>query len=373
MFNWQDQGIILRPDQDFELSSINDEVGNIQNFTSPAIPLGDGRWRIWYSAYPEGNYKRFNIAYAEGVPGKKMQKYQACLSPGDAPETMFSISNLPAGWRPIQPVLIRVPDAKFKLYFWAHAPGIVRYLCAESNDGRNFKVIDPYKPCLYHPNDRAVEKKMSGTEGLTNVKKTERPEGEPSAPVHLICNDATNVYLLPDNTFELYTVQLVPISENSPAYVEHDNLKGMIRVIERRTSKDGLSWSNPKVVIRPDAKDPADLQFYYLSVTYCNNTRIGILGHYRVKAQTMDFEFCFSKDGINWERPYRKPCFPRSLQHDGLYGIYAPHSIVKYDSLYYLFYTGTNQTHNKKYNKGQREVNIRLAIAEDISLNFLKI
>lgn len=363
---WQKKGIVLRPDQDFELSHSANAIGNIQNFTSPAIPLGNDHWRIWYSAYPDSDHRRFNIAYAEGSPDGKMQKFQACLDSGVAPKTMFSISNLPENWRPIQPVLINIPGKGYKLYFWAHAPGIVRYLCAESEDGHNFVVVNAGNPCLYHPNDRAVEKKISGTEGLTSVSKTVRPANEPPAPEYLISNDATNVYLLPDNTFEMFTVQLVRISADSAAHVPHDNLMGMIRVIERRTSTDGLNWSPPETVIRPDGKDPADLQFYYLSVTHCDGFRIGILGHYRAMAQTMDFEFCFSKDGVNWERPYRKPCFPRSVELDGLYGIYAPHSIVKHGSLYYLFYTGTNQTHNKKCHRGTPEVNIRLAVTEKL-------
>jgi hypothetical protein len=371
MIKWRDMGVIMRPEQDFERDSSSDGVGRIQNFTSPAIPLENGLWRIWYSAYPDEKYQNFNIAYAEGIPGGEMRRYAAKLCSGQAEQGMLSIGNLPDGWRPIQPVLINLPDGTYRLYFWAHAPGVVRYLCAESYNGKQFNVINANSPCLYHPNDRAVEKKYKGTEGLTLVHKTNRGADEAAAPEHLICNDATNVYMLPDNTFELYTAQLIPIPEDSPAYIEHDNLKGMIRVIERRTSTDGITWSKPQIVIKPDSADPADLQFYFLSVTYVDDMRLGFLGHYRVIEQTMDLELCYSKDGINWHRPFRKPCFPRNLQKDGLYGVYAPHSIVKYNSLYYLFYTGTNQTHNKTACNGPREINIRFAITDSLDLPIL--
>ena len=91
-----------------------------------------------------------------------------------------------------------------------------------------------------------------------------------------------------------------------------------------------------------DEKDPYDLQFYYLAVNYTPQGRIGVLGHYRSDPGTGDLEFCYSKDGVHWDRQ-RWPGFPRAK---GVEGIYAPHDLVKVNDLYYLFYTGNSCNHH---------------------------
>ena len=107
----------------------------------------------------------------------------------------------------------------------------------------------------------------------------------------------------------MYSVGLIEVPKGDPRYIAHDNAAGLVRVIDRRTSEDGLRWSDRQRVLVPDEDDPIDQQFYYLAVTHTERGRVGMLGHYRVEAQTMDLEWCFSKDGITWERPLRRPGF----------------------------------------------------------------
>jgi hypothetical protein len=63
---------------------------------------------------------------------------------------------------------------------------------------------------------------------------------------------------------------------------------------------DGLIFETRHRIIERDAEDPADQQFYYLAVTTTEKGRVGMLGHYRCAAQTMDLEWCFSSDGLKW-------------------------------------------------------------------------
>ncbi len=126
----------------------------VQNFTCPAEPLDAGRWRIWYSL--AGPKVPFNLAVAEGVPGEPMERRVAVLSTGEPQDAPLALGNLPEKWRPVQPVHIALPEGRHRLYFWAHGPGVARYLAAESEDGRRYRVLDPHRPCLYHPSDRAV-------------------------------------------------------------------------------------------------------------------------------------------------------------------------------------------------------------------------
>ncbi len=110
----------------------------------------------------------------------------------------------------------------------------------------------------------------------------------------------------------------------------------IIRIIQRRISNDGIHWSAPQQILMRDEKDPFDLQFYYLFVTYTEKGRIGILGHYRSDPGTQDIEFCFLQDGIKWNRQ-RTPGFPRAK---GVEGVYAPHDMVRVGEQFYLLYSG---------------------------------
>ena len=354
---WRDMGVIFR----------SDDI-NLQSFTSCAEPPNaqNENWRIWYSSSTGQGDIGFNIGFLEGIPGGTMRKTPALLCSGRAPSGIFAIGNLPDGWHPRQVVHVAMPDGTDRIYFWAHchSQGVVRFLCAESIDGLSYNVIDPYCPCLWHYNDRAANTGELGPAGLTFFSNDVhvKPEYEPESTPGMLCNDATNVYLLSDDTFEMYTAAIFPITEDDPRYIAHDNAAGWIRVIERRTSKDGIIWSQGKTVIEMDEDDPSDLQFYYLAVNHLPEGRIGMLGRYLVEAQTMDIEWCFSEDGINWKRPVRQPWLERS---PGLLGIYAPHSMVFYNQEWYLFYTGCNYNHNFSQCTWRKPVaDIRLAVLE---------
>ena len=86
----------------------------------------------------------------------------------------------------------------------------------------------------------------------------------------------------------------------------HDNIATSFRVIHRRTSEDGLTWSDPELILAPDRLDPWDLQFYYLAQHRLGPWRVRFLGHYRVAAGTEDVEFMYSRDGRLWHRPMRQ-------------------------------------------------------------------
>ncbi len=343
---WEKIGIVLEPQG-------LDEGDYIQNFTCVAKPLDGGKWRQWYSVNsPQGIYR---IGVADGVPGETMEHHLAVISAGEPQDAQLSIGNLPEGWNPVQPVYVKLPAGHDRLYFWAHGPNVARYLAAESSDGRRYRVLDPHRAMLYHPNDRASIG-VKTVDGLTLGKLgcDQTKADEPSATPEIICNDATNVYLLPDGSWELYSPGLIEVAKDDPRYVAHDNAAGWVRVIDRWTSDDGLHWTNRKRVIMPDERDPSDMQFYHLSVTHTPKGRIGMLGHYRVEAQTMDIEWCFSKDGIHWDRPFRCAWLPRGENGAAdCYGVYPPNSLVQHDGYWWLFYTGVNHAHNNQHTYGK--------------------
>ena len=351
---WYDKGIVFRS-----------KNINMQTFTSCAEPLDDENWRIWYSSsIGDAGNENFNIGFLEGLPGQTMRKTQAVLCSGKAPEGVLSIGNLPEGWHPRQAVHIVMPDGSHRLYFWAHChkQGVVRFLCACSSNGLSYEVIDPYRPCFWHYNDRAANTGSLGPAGLTffSNRNHPKPDFEIESTPGMLCNDATNVYLLPDGSFELYTAVIFPVPEDDPRYIVHDNAAGWVRVIERRTSQDGITWSRGTTILEPDADDPDDLQFYYLAANNTTEGRVGILGRYLVKAQTMDIEWCFSENGVNWSRPERKAWLPRTPE---LLGVYAPHAMIFHNNCWYMFYTGCNYTHNlAECTESERISDIRMAV-----------
>lgn len=344
--SWQKHGIVLEPSEPWE-------GANIQNFTTCAEPLEHGRWRLWYSV--NDHHNNHAIAIAEGVPGEPMKKTIAVCSPGEPADAPLSIGNLPSTWRPVQPVHIRLRDGRHRLYFWVHAPQVVRYLVAESDDGRRYRVLDPLRPVLYHLSDRAAFG-VASPDGVMVHKDAlaGRPANEPRALSRQISNDATNIYQLPDGTFEMYSVGIIKVSQSDPAYIAEDNAPGWLRVIDRYASPDGINFLTRQRIIQRDAKDPADQQFYYLSVTHTPKGRVGLLGHYRCEAQTMDIEWCFSRDGVEWQRPMRSGWIARgNPPAPDCFGMYANNSVVHHNGHWHLFYTAANEAHNHKHFYGK--------------------
>lgn len=323
---------------------------NIQSFTSTVLHQPNGNWRIWYSRYTlKPHDKGYTFGYMDFSPDFQLLHdtvKQITAKPG---KRGLNILGVPPHWNLIQPVYLKLADGRERLYFWAHgSEGICRYLAADSSDGINYIVEDWHRPTLYHPNDRAISRQSLKHKELTiycNAAHQEQDPNEPEASENMLMNDATNVYRMPCGSFELYSADVIELPKDAPEPRQKDPV---IRTIQRRTSADGIHWSPPQRILIRDEQDPFDLQFYYLSMTCSPNGRIGILGHYRSDPGTMDIEFCFSQDGIHWDRD-RKPGFPRIK---GMESVYAPHDMIQVDDQYYLFYTGYNHTHHGIVNPG---------------------
>ena len=316
----------------------------LQSFTSCTThDDAKGTWRVWYSRYSQDEtFLRFGyLDLADDFRTLRDTPLRMAERPA---ADGLNILGVPPHWNLVQPVHLTLPDGRERLYFWAHCPaeGIQRFLVADSDDGVNFAVEDWHRPALYHPNDRAISREALMARGLSlychNGHRLPAPD-EPEATPEMLMNDATNVYLLPDGTFELYSAEVIPLPPDAPEPRQKDPL---VRQIQRRTSQDGIRWSAPQHIIVRDANDPYDLQFYYLAVTHTPQGRLGILGHYRSDPGTMDMEFCRSQDGIHWQRE-RTPGFPRPK---GVEMVEAPHALVRVGNLYYNFYSGYSQNHH---------------------------
>jgi hypothetical protein len=300
---------------------------------SSAEPLEHGRWRVWYCANsPTKGY--IGMAYADGIPGEKMTKVRPVLSEGEPEDAPFAIGNVPKGWRLVCPTHIHLQNGKHRLYFFAEGRAgrsvAQRYVVAESDDGRRYRILDPDRPVLYTVWDNTPNKQFHSGQKLDDIAT----------------NDGGVVYQLPDGTFELYAQALEPLDAKDPRYVAHDNIPQGYRVIDRFTSGDGIRFENRQRVLRPDKDDLIDTQFYMLTVTHTPRGRVGLLGWYLVQSGIMELQYAHSADGIHWHR-VRGPWINRGKASEADSAtLYAPTSIVHHDDKWWLFYSGVNYTHS---------------------------
>jgi len=148
--------------------------------------------------------------------------------------------------------------------------------------------------------------------------------------------------------FSMYHVVLLPNWSGCEGRVEYDFHPDWKRVVARRTSENGLCWSDPEVILMPDKEDPFDLQFYNLSVYTYEGVYVGAVSAYHVRKQTMDVQLVFSRDGKDWVRVgNREPFIPLGPE-----GTFDSHMIttfshlVKVDDELWMYYVGSDTPHN---------------------------
>ncbi len=154
------------------------------------------------------------------------------------------------------------------------------------------------------------------------------------------------------------------MTKDSPRYIAEDNAAGLVRVIDRLTSTDGLHFTDRRRVLEPGQDEPPGLQFYGLAVTPLpDGRRYGQIGHYRCDKQILSIEQTWSDDGgLTWQRPDRSPCMDANFngEHD-IYGLLPGHNVVHHDDAWWCFYTGYRHTHNFKKLAGLPNATVLLA------------
>lgn len=352
----QKHGPVLESDAPWESG------GSISPFCGTIIGLDDGRLRLYYSLRAAGNLR---IAVAESedgltwtrvVLGQEKRDGRATNLvvftgvpgapdgvPGDGQLTDRDgtplVRNGEAGKQHHvgQPQVLRLPGGGWRMYYWHHqhgwGEGPEPYTIAESGDGLRWHVTDYARPALNrHGSENRDPATLSREEHL--LEKQRRT------------NDANYVYWNPRlgcyEQFSQYFVKAPPERR-----VKIDNQADNNRVIQRRVSADGKTWSSPELVIQPDGRDPLDQQFYYLAVQYHGDWLIGSLGHYRAGAQTMDLELAFSRDGRKWERPLRGGFIPRDPRGRDAGMVHAPNAWIDRGDRWLCLYGASARKHNQ--------------------------
>lgn len=345
------------------LKMLPSDLGLASCFAGSVVPMPQGGFRLYYSAVGSWSPAMFRIALAESADGLNWDKpplgqveHQGLQTNWIWPEGM------PHGASITQPQVCPLPDGTWRMWYWWHGHDIarVRYVACESQDGINWRVIDLDMPHIMHPSDRELGQN-AWVAGLTAASPRDRFADERTLEwteaKRLRSNDATYVYYNEDTArFDMYSVWLMPNDPSTGRHTPHDNAPAVLRAIQRRESPDGIVWSDPDLVITPDAHDPMHQQFYHLAVHRQDEWSIGLLGSYRCWEQTMDIELCFSRDTRHWLRPLRGGWIPRGgIDETDYMSAYPTNRLIDEGATWLLLYEAGNMKHNHELPVGVAE------------------
>jgi len=81
--------------------------------------------------------------------------------------------------------------------------------------------------------------------------------------------------------------------------------------LQRTESRDFVHWTRPELVLTPDELDPEYVEFHTAPVFLYNDTYFALLQilNRAERGGIMDIELAVSRDGLRWDRPFRRPFF----------------------------------------------------------------
>ena len=317
-------------------------------FGSPVFRDVGGCWRMYYLAEGiDGKTAAVHAArYAESADGIAWEFRSALTFEGVPAEAQVRHLSV------LEPC---AEDPEWKLFAWVFCfeAGFTRYVCFSSEDGVRFRCLNFDRPCLLHPVDSAAGGK-AGFEGLIPraVNSPDRVGGlsfeELLRRRRLLSNDSTVVYRLPGGGFELYSVWLTENPADGPNHTPIDNAPTIFRMIQRRSSADGIVWTTPEIVIPNDPDGPFQLQYYYLNMTRFGSWRLGMLGRYPCDRQIIEPELVLSRDGRSWERPWKQPWIRLEDEGERAGLIHTGHHFVDCGESWRVYYSVSRYPHNNR-------------------------
>jgi hypothetical protein len=169
-------------------------------------------------------------------------------------------------------------------------------------------------------------------------------------PINLETADTCQIYRTADGQYVAFH------KTERPAFpggvTPWDIADGGVRMIGRRTSKDGSTWSDPTaLVLTPDWRDSADTQFMELAPLAVPGGYVATATVYHNYSQRIDLQWAASRDGITWWRPNREPALPNPPLGEYGGGMIWPMQtpIVDGNDLH-VYYAGNESLHGDLFN-----------------------
>ncbi len=169
--------------------------------------------------------------------------------------------------------------------------------------------------------------------------------------------------------------------EQRAQYVAFPKIGHVFRGLDRRafwqiTSKDFLTWTEPKLIISPDLKDDASslarieevrplldvpddpslmrTEFYGLGAYPAESCTLGFVWMFTINNNARfsnqegpgELQLAVTRDLEQWERPFRTPCVPRGRIGEWDCGFFCCQSrALEVGDEVWLYYGGSNYTH----------------------------
>lgn len=287
----------------------------------------DNRWRLWYTnGFLDPERDTLRVLYAESDDGISWHKPD--LHDGQTPDKNLVLPSEPNTEGAYLASVHREAEQliMFAWYCKPPHPGLYRFV---SRDGINFEP-QPNRPLIA----AWWDKEVYDVAGKGRVS-----------------NDAFSVLQNPDGSYTCYAAYMVDASDPR-MHIDHDNCPGKLRYIARADSRDGVEWTETKLILQPDYDiDSPDTQFYGMNVFPYKGLYLGVLHTYFVESQIIQPEWAWSRDGWEWHHT-RTRCI--SLGDEGSFDsrmIVFGDLEINGDELVWL-YAGANWRHNG-FRKGE--------------------
>jgi hypothetical protein len=126
-----------------------------------------------------------------------------------------------------------------------------------------------------------------------------------------------------------------------------DGLINWKHAMGRTESRDFINWSRPELVLAPDEYDSPWVEFHHSPAFYYNDCYFALLQilNRAERGGIMDCELAISRDGLSWQRPFRKPYF-LPMSDDGAFdsgSILTNATPVLLDDEFRFYYGGYSQ------------------------------
>jgi hypothetical protein len=299
----------------------------------------DGRWKAWQHSIPvpagkpdkqDSRWWAPRLTYLESKDGVSWERPKLKLVPwkGHAETNLltdgyssYASVNVDPGRK----------DAPYEMFAFRHPgrlgePAVIEGLPLPPGKDRH-----PYGLFRFRSRDGKAWKAVEG-------------------PIRLETSDSCYIYRLADGTYAAYHKIGMPAFPGG--LTPFDVGDGEVRLIVRRTSRDGSQWSDPPaIVMAPDWRDPADTQFMELCPLAVPGGYLATLTVFHNLTQTIDLQWAASRDGVKWWRPERRPALANAAL--GEYGggmLWPMRQPVPDGDQVHVYYGGTEGLHGDLYN-----------------------
>ncbi len=300
-----------------------------------------GKYQLWYQAYagkiPEDKTRQCTVCYAESDDGIHFTKPNLGLFDfkGGKETSIVLVANGGFSDRYGVSVVVDPSDAdagrRYKMAYFDFT---------KDEQGREY----PGMCVAFSPDGIHWTKHPKGPlskAGYSDygvpvpfVEEKDKTDSQGFWPAPLSMSDALDVFFdTPRGVFAVYGKMWI----DGPAGGQ--NWKHALGRIE---SKDFIQWSKPQLVLAPDEHDPAWVEFHHAPVFLykdCYFSAIQILDR-ATGGGVLNIELATSRDGFNWQRPFRKPFwFPRSSgdQFDSGSIFLCPQPVVLEDEIRFYY------------------------------------